>query len=194
MPRRRPHFWWRYLTRNTPWDTNITPPELRTLIEAEKFSAGRALDLGCGTGTNSIYLAQQRWTVTGIDFVPTAIRTARRKARQQHVKERTQFLTGDVTKLARLSLDGPFNLVLDIGCLHGLSPDGQAAYLQALPALTSSGGIYLLYAFSRHPDGFGISTEMLTQQLEPAFELATVETGDDEHAARQSAWYRFARQ
>jgi len=194
MLRQRLKFWRRYLTRNTPWDTNITPPELRALIEAESFPPGQALDLGCGTGTNVIYLAQHGWTATGIDFVLAAIGMARRKAWQSSVRDQTRFLTGDVTQLARLPIKGPFNLVLDIGCLHGLSSEGQAAYLQALPGLMAPGGIYLLYAFSPHGDGFGIAAETLKQHLEPALELVNMETGDDEHAVRQSVWYRFVRQ
>ena len=47
---------------------------------ADRLATGRALDLGCGTGTNSIYLAQHGWETTGVDFVPRAIGIAKRKA------------------------------------------------------------------------------------------------------------------
>ena len=66
-------FRWRYFRRRTPWDTNITPPEVVQCIENEKFPPGRALDLGCGTGTNAIYLAQHGFETVGIDFVPVSI-------------------------------------------------------------------------------------------------------------------------
>jgi 2-polyprenyl-3-methyl-5-hydroxy-6-metoxy-1,4-benzoquinol methylase len=46
-----------------------------------ELPAGKALDLGCGTGDSSIYLAQHGWTVTGVDYVPTATRTFGRSAR-----------------------------------------------------------------------------------------------------------------
>ncbi|MEW6615857.1 MAG: methyltransferase domain-containing protein [Thermodesulfobacteriota bacterium] len=61
-------FMWRYFRGQTPWDTNITPPEVMEFIQ--KTSPGRALDLGCGTGTNGITLARHGWKVTGVDFAP----------------------------------------------------------------------------------------------------------------------------
>ena len=65
------------------WDTNITPPEVVAVIEgAAPLPAGRALDLGCGTGTNVIYLAQHGWETIGVDFSPVAIQQARQKAKQ----------------------------------------------------------------------------------------------------------------
>ena len=45
-------FQWKYWRGQTPWDTNITPPEVEDFVKTA--SPGRALDLGCGTGTNAI--------------------------------------------------------------------------------------------------------------------------------------------
>ena len=70
-----------YLFRKTPWDTGITPPEIVAMIEGGKVSIGRALDLGCGTGTNAIYLAQQGFTVTAIDVSRRAVALAKHKTR-----------------------------------------------------------------------------------------------------------------
>jgi len=49
-------FEWRYWRGNTPWDTQVTPPEVMELIA--NTSLGKALDLGCGTGTNAITLSR----------------------------------------------------------------------------------------------------------------------------------------
>ncbi len=76
--RRRLSFALRYLGR-PPWDTGIPPPEV--VAYAARHPAGRALDIGCGTGASSVYLAQAGWRVTGIDFVALAIRRARQRAR-----------------------------------------------------------------------------------------------------------------
>jgi Methyltransferase domain len=67
---------------STPrWDTNITPPEVVAVIEGDAaFPPSRALDLGCGPGTNVIYLAQHGWEAIGVDFSPLAIQQARKKA------------------------------------------------------------------------------------------------------------------
>ncbi|MCK7512216.1 MAG: methyltransferase domain-containing protein [Desulfobacterales bacterium] len=68
-------FEWRYWRGNTPWDTNITPPEVMEFIA--ETPPGRALDLGCGTGTNAIALARHGWQATGVDFAPKAVHKAR---------------------------------------------------------------------------------------------------------------------
>ena len=61
-----------------PWDTGISPPELINYLESH--TPGLALDLGCGTGTNVITMAEYGWQVTGVDFVRRAISKARDKA------------------------------------------------------------------------------------------------------------------
>ena len=71
-----------YLVGFKPWDSGVPPPELVAVVEgADRLSPGKALDVGCGTGTNSIYMARHGWDVTGVDFVPRAINTAKRKAK-----------------------------------------------------------------------------------------------------------------
>ena len=100
------------------WDTSITPPEVVAVIEgAAALPAGRALDLGCGTGTNVIYLAQHGWETIGVDFSPIAIQQARQKAKDT---PGATFVEGDVSQLSHLGIQGPFDFVLDIGCFHGL--------------------------------------------------------------------------
>ncbi|MFQ6101503.1 MAG: class I SAM-dependent methyltransferase [Anaerolineae bacterium] len=59
-----------YLLGRSPWDTGVTPPEVVELIASGDFPPGRALDLGCGTGTNGITLARHGWEVVG--YVPVA--------------------------------------------------------------------------------------------------------------------------
>jgi SAM-dependent methyltransferase len=136
--------------RHPPWDTGVTPPEL--IGYTDTHPAGTALDLGCGTGTNAIYLAQQGWKVTGIDFARRAIRIARRKARKLGLEVDLQV--GDVTHLE--SLVGQFDLILDIGCLHNLDDHGREAYLHLVKRLLAPGGTFLVYLILRqNPDDPG---------------------------------------
>jgi methylase of polypeptide subunit release factors len=65
-----------YWFGKTPWDTGITPPELRAVVESGQVRPGRALDLGCGTGTNVLYLAQHGFDVVGVDISSRAIAVA----------------------------------------------------------------------------------------------------------------------
>ena len=75
------NFWY---FRNPPWDSGITPPELFEFIQSHP--AGRAIDIGCGTGTNVITLAKIGWQVTGFDFAARAIQLAKRKAKKPTFK------------------------------------------------------------------------------------------------------------
>src|ERR1700737_4097994 len=102
-----------YLLGVKPWDTGVSPPELVKWVEGpEALAPRRALDIGCGTGTNVRYLIQHGWEVTGVDFIARPINEARRKA------PGATLMVGDVTKLAELGVSGPFELMLDLGCFH----------------------------------------------------------------------------
>jgi SAM-dependent methyltransferase len=175
-----------YLLARTPWDTQVTPPEVVALIEGGELRPGRALDLGCGTGTNSIYLARRGWDVVGVDFSTLAVRRARRKAREAGVACR--FHRADVTNLSFLR--GPFDLVLDIGCLHGLPREAWGRYAGDLARLVRAGGLYMLYAFLPRPGRAtrGIAPGEVRDLLAPAFTLEGQEGGDDP-TGPQSVWY-----
>lgn len=172
--------------RQPPWDTGVSPPELLEFLESR--APGRALDLGCGTGTNVITMAKRGWDVTGVDFVPRAISRARRKAYQAGV--RADLLTGDVTRLERV--EGTFDFALDIGCYHSLSRTGRRSYRENLYERLNPGGEYLLYGFlntSGDPEEMGIGPPDLSA-FEGRFRLVTREDGS-ERSGRPSAWLHF---
>lgn len=179
-----------YLLGRPPWDTGVTPPEVVELIEGG-LSPGRALDLGCGTGTNCIYLARHGWETVGVDFSILAIRRAQRKARQAGVDCR--FYRGDVTDLAFLA--DPFDLALDIGCLHSLPLEKRGRYASEVARLVRPGGLYLLYAFTPRPDRSttrGIAPEEVHSLFAPAFAVEREEGGEDP-SGPPSAWYWLRR-
>ncbi|MCL4394637.1 MAG: class I SAM-dependent methyltransferase, partial [Chloroflexi bacterium] len=177
------------------WDSGVTPPELVALIEAGG-AAGRALDLGCGTGTNSIYLAEHGMEVVGVDFSPTAITTARAKARQRGLA-----ITFQVADVTRVDVSGPFDLVLDIGCFHSLDEAGRARYAANLRRLTRPGSTFMLSAFDLRQAAGGPRMQMRRVGISPAvtkevlgahFELQRMEHGSD-RGDRVSTWYWFKR-
>jgi cyclopropane fatty-acyl-phospholipid synthase-like methyltransferase len=179
-----------YLFKKVPWDTGITPPEIVTLIEEEKLSPGCSLDLGCGTGTNVIYLAKNGWQATGVDFIARPIRQARWKARVAGVAGSTKFLVGDVSQLEALDLSGPFDLTVDIGCGHSLNLAQRTNYIKGVAELMRSGGVMMVYWFC------GLSNcdpEQVVESFSPYFQLVWKVVGEDTSVQNSSAWYRFKR-
>ena len=135
----------------TPWESGVPPPELIEVIEgARRLHPGRALDLGCGTGTSATYMATNGWQATGVDFVPAAIRTARAKAAVAGLA--VAFLVGDVTRLHELPIEPGFDLLFDQGCFHSLPEAAQPAYQREVTRMARPGATYLLYAFGRQPE------------------------------------------
>jgi len=141
-----------YLLGFKPWDSGVPPPELVSVVEGpEHLPPGKALDLGCGTGTNSIYMQQHGWETTGVDFVPRAIAAARRKASAAALSP--QLLVGDVTRLGELNLGGGYSLLLDLGCFHSIPDEGRDAYVTGVSAAAAPGATILLFGFLRGEGG-----------------------------------------
>lgn len=185
---RRLFFDLRYRLGHPPWDTGVSPPELLSLLQ--ELPAGRALDLGCGTGTNVVTLIQHGWQVVGVDFSPKAIALARRRLRSLSLS--AQLVLGDVARMDGVA--GPFDLALDIGCFHGLGPDAQARYVEALASRLRPGGCYLLYSLLREaPDGAATwpTEDELRRAFASHFAWRSIERGSDR--GRSSAWVRWQR-
>ena len=170
--------------RKPSWDSGITPPELIQFIQSHP--AGRAIDLGCGTGTNLIALAKTGWQVTGIDFAARAIQIARRKLKKQNII--ATLLVGDVTKF---KVDSQFELALDIGCFHGV--ENKADYLTQLDRILAPNGFWLMYGFFKpdpHLSGPGLVQPDLDMISARAFTLLSRRDGFDKRE-RSSAWFLY---
>lgn len=176
------NFWY---FKKPPWDTGISPPELLEIIATHP--PGRALDLGCGTGTNVITLTQHGWQVTGIDFARKAIALGKQKLRQAGIS--ADLRVGDVTKTD--GIVAPFDLILDIGCFHSLSRTAKQVYVRNLINFLAPDGTFLLYAFFKTADSdeFGLTPadlELLGSSL------ALVQRRDGtERGLRPSAWFTY---
>ena len=158
----------------TPWEAAAThPPAARhiaALFEREERGRrppfGRALDLGCGTGQWSAFLAGRGWQVTGVDLVPRAIAAARARVREAGVEAR--ILQGDVTALREAGVGSDFRLVWDFGTFHGLTLAQRKAVGREVDALTCEDATVLILAWAparRGPLPRGASPE----EIEEAF-------------------------
>lgn len=179
---RRLTFYLWYL-RRPPWDSDIVPPEVEDFVRDNP--PGRALDLGCGTGTSSLALARSGWMVTGVDFVRRAIHIARQKAKRAGLT--IDFRVADVLHLP--IIPDPFSLVLDIGCFHGLSPSGKELYLHQLDRLLAPGGTWLLYGFFKTDESPGPG--LIPADLESIPLNLTKRQDGVDRKARPSAWLWF---
>lgn len=180
-----------YLVGYKPWDSGVPPPELKEVVEGPAaLPPGRALDLGCGTGTSCVYLARHGWEVTGVELVGRAVAAARRKAAAAEVTPR--ILKGDVTKLDQLGIGDGYSLVLDLGCYHGIPESRRDAYAAGITAATRPKATFLLYAFAPGggPRGVqGTDAEELERRFQ-GWELLSATPGQDRFAA---FWYRLRR-
>ncbi len=188
------YFWNLMYLFRPPWDTGRPQPALVEWIERTRTRPGRALDLGCGTGTNAIYLARQGFQVTGVDIARLAIAKARRKAQEAGVDVR--FLVADVTDLPPDL--GTFDLALDVGCFHSLSQEDRARYVASLQRVLVPGGVYLLYAFlplekgQRRPGPRGITSEEVQGYFQEGFHLREAQRREDWRPAVFYVWQRMA--
>jgi SAM-dependent methyltransferase len=184
-----------YLLGTPPWDTGITPPEVVELVEGGEIPPGRALDIGCGTGTNAIYLARHGFEVVGVDVAWLAIRRARRKARRAGVA--VTFYTGDILKLGTPDgppIGGPFDFALDIGCLHSLASSERPTYAAMLHRVLRGGGRYLLYAWGPRQMGgrpMGLTPEETQALLGSDFRARWIRSGEERGSP--AYWYFFER-
>lgn len=133
-----------------PWHRE-QPPALLERAIAKRATPGRALDVGCGEGVYAAYLAQQGFSVVGLDFVPAALVAARTRAEQAGVE--IELREGDVVDY---EAPAAFDVVLDSGCLHHLPKGKLAAYRARLDEWLAPGGDYVLVHFAHRPRAFWI--------------------------------------
>ena len=190
---RRQMFTARYASGDKPWDSGITPPEIRRILH--ELPPGDALDLGCGTGTVMRDLLANGWRVDGIDFVPSAVELAAQKL-AEFPTENWRAFCHDVTRLPELShLRERYQLCIDIGCGHGLHGAAAVDYARGVSERLASGGIFMLYAAQPRPgSALGWTPEFVERLFCPPLRLIWRQAGEDAKIGAKSSWYRLRKQ
>jgi SAM-dependent methyltransferase len=122
----------RYVTGDTPWDSGIRSRELARVLEEAAIGPCRAVELGCGTGTNAIFLAQKGFEVTALDLSPRALEQAMRRAEEAGVE--IDFMQADLCRFD-MALE-PFDFVFDRGCYHCARKIDLPGFLKTVSNLT----------------------------------------------------------
>jgi len=101
-----------------------------------------ALDVGCGLGRNSRWLAAQGFTTTGVDIAPHTLERAAERSEEEAVA----YVRRDFIRAG--SSGDCFDLVYDSGCFHHLAPHRRISYMQALRAALAPGGLFGICTFA----------------------------------------------
>jgi methyl halide transferase len=149
-----------YREGTTPWDSGLPSKELQRVLTEHTLTAGRALELGCGTGTNAVFLAQRGFDVTAVDCSSLALEQAREKGADAGVS--VDWIEADVQNFgAGLQ---PFDFVFDRGCYHCCRRVDLPEYLATLKNVTRPGTRYLSLCGNANEQSEGQGPPRVTEE------------------------------
>jgi methyl halide transferase len=192
-----PHPSWNesYASGQLPWDTGEPEPVLVAFVASGRVRPGPSLEIGAGTGTNAIWMAERGFEVFGVDVSPLAVERAKTKmgGRDLHCR----FAAWDI--LAAPPPDGPFQFVFDRGCFHVFDePDERERFAVQVAAVLAPGGLWLSLVGSTEgpPREIGPprrSAREITLAIKPALEIVELRSAEFRgHGA--NAWFCLSRQ
>jgi SAM-dependent methyltransferase len=127
--------------RELPW---FSPGPYPWIVEAVKNRwlrpPGRVLDIGCGAGSNVLWLARQGFRATGVDLAPAAIAAA--EQRQKRTGVPATFRVADALRLPFRR--AAFDSVTDVGCFHTLPIALRPDYAAEVARVLRREGTFLL--------------------------------------------------
>ena len=154
--------------RDMPWFTDEPFGPLARLLESGRLKApGPVLDVGCGVGTNVLWMASRGFQVTGVDVAPGAIAAA--ESRRTATDRTSTFLVDDM--LASELPAGRFRAAVDVGCFHTLRPHQRAAYAEGLARVLCPDATFFLFWVAREETGpWGPPHRLSVLEVVAAFE------------------------
>lgn len=179
--------WWNKFYSNkekpVPFFVNIPDENLVSYFTSNILGKGKALDIGCGNGRNSLYLAQIGLDVIGVDFSKTSILWANELSKDNARKP--IFLCQSIFEIE----DEPesFNLIYDSGCFHHIKPHRRNKYFETILKYLNEDGYFSMTCFNLNgganisdydvykdfsmQGGIGFSEYKLKRILETYFEI-----------------------
>jgi ubiquinone/menaquinone biosynthesis C-methylase UbiE len=149
-----------------PWDVGRPQPAFVELVQVEELNKGRVLDIGCGTGENAIYLADNGFSVIGVDLSGRAIAVAREKIAERRLD--VDFRVGNALSLG--FKDDSFDYVIDSGLFHTFADNDRPVYVREMARVLVPRGRYFMLCFSeKEPTSWGGPRRITRQEIETAF-------------------------
>jgi len=192
-----PHPSWNesYASGQLPWDTGQPEPLLVEFVTSGLVTPSSALEIGAGTGTNAIWMAERGFDVLGVDVSPLAVERARDKMEGRALRCRFaawDFLTAPLP-------EGPFQFVFDRGCFHVFDEPGERQRFAAqVAASLAPGGLWLSLIGStegplREVGPPRRSAREVTLAIEPALEIIELRS-DEFRGTNAKSWFCLSRQ
>ena len=147
------------------WGDIRIPKELNELVKTNNPKT--TLELGCGLGRFSNFMAKQGINATGVDFSSVAIENA--KKRVAKYERKPAFIVGDVTNLE--TINKQFDISYDVGCFHCLNEEGQQKYVSEIYRLLKPGGTHLIWALDNSPSDINLNPDYIAKTFENGFQL-----------------------
>jgi SAM-dependent methyltransferase len=166
----------RYKAKATPWDTGRPDFNLVDIVTKTPIEKCKALDVGCGSGHNSIWLARQEFLVTGVDVSEIALQTAKENALKDNVS--CTFLLLDFFEKDIPGL--PFHFIFDRGCFHSYDSDQERKIFAERAAyhLDEAGIWFAIIGSTDEPQGHPgppkRSARDVVVAVEPIFEILSL--------------------
>ena len=153
-----------YRDGRPPWEIDGPQPAVERLLDGGAFN-GSILDVGCGTGENTMLLASRGVHVTGLDWAATAVDMARAKAAERSLE--VNFEVGDALGLQ--VLDRSFDTILDWALFHTFSDEARTEYVPSLGSVTRPGSMLFLLCFSELEPWGGGPRRVTQAEIRDAF-------------------------
>jgi cyclopropane fatty-acyl-phospholipid synthase-like methyltransferase len=167
------------------WSDIRIPEELTEFVTTNNPKS--SLDLGCGLGGYSKFMAKQGIKATGVDFSSVAIEKAKKRVANDECKP--LFIVGDVTNLE--TIKEQFDVSFDIGCFHCLNEEGQQNYASEVYKLLKPGGSHLIWALDNAPGDIRLTPDYIAKTFENGFQL--VNSRFNRRRIIASHWYWLVR-
>jgi SAM-dependent methyltransferase len=153
-----------YRTDRPPWEIDRPQPAVQRMLDDGAFQGG-VLDVGCGTGENTMLLASRGLQVLGVDWAAVAVETARAKAAERALE--VEFEVADALRLDGLGRS--FDTVLDSALFHTFSDEDRTEYVPSLGSVTRPRSTLYLLCFSELEPWGGGPRRVTHAEIKDAF-------------------------